>query len=306
MKNALVKAHLALLAVNIIYGANYVVAKDVMPAYLNPISFVMARVVGALILFWILNRFVGLDKVKSKDLILLMFCGLFGVALNQLFFFEGLSMTSPVNASIIMPTTPIIVVILSYFMLKEKISKNRLIGISIGLIGALGIVLLGAGVFSGKTSVNADSLGDLFILINATSYALYLVLVKPLMQRYSPLTVISYVFLFGSAFVVPYAFSDFTSQDWNMPGIIYLEIAFVIICVTFFAYLLNIFALKTVSPAVSSSYIYLQPLLSLFFTWIHDESTGGNMLGSLEPLHAVFALMIVAGVYITSKEAKKA
>ncbi len=304
MNNALIKAHLALLAVNIIYGANYVVAKDVMPAYLNPISFVMARILGALVMFWILNRFVGLDKVKPKDFIRLLFCGLFGVALNQLFFFEGLSMTSPVNAAIIMPCTPIIVVVLSFFILKESLSRNRLIGISLGLAGALGVILIGA--FSDGKDINANGLGDLFILINATSYALYLVLVKPLMKRYSPLTVISYVFLFGSAFVVPYAFSDFTAQNWEMPTDIYVKIAFVVICVTFLAYLLNIFALKTVSPAVSSSYIYLQPLLSLLFTWMHDEITGGNMLGTLVPLHAVFALMIVAGVYITSREARKA
>lgn len=302
----MLKAHLALLAVNIIYGANYVIAKDVMPAYLNPASFVMARVLGALILFWLLNRFVGLDKVKTKDFILLMFCGLFGVALNQMFFFEGLSITSPVSAAIIMPCTPIIVVLLSYFLLKEQISKNRLLGISIGLAGALGIVLLGAGFFSGKTDLQTSANGNLFILINATSYALYLVLVKPLMKKYSPLTVISYVFLFGSAFVIPYAAETFVEQTWDMPMNIYLAIAFVVICTTFLAYLLNIYALKIVSPAISSSYIYLQPLLSLLFTWLHDQSTGGNMLGSLEPLHGVFALMIIAGVYITSREARKA
>lgn len=293
----LLRAHLALLLVNVIYGANYIIAKEVMPEHLSPSVFVMTRVLGALIMFWILNRFVGLDKVKTKDFVRLALCGLCGVALNQLFFFEGLSLTSPVNSAIIMTSTPVIVILLSLLVLRERITINRITGIVIGLAGAVGIILLGVGA----NTPGVNWLGDTFILINATSYAFYLVLVKPLMKKYSPITVISYVFLFGSAFVFPYASSDFFVQEWEFPTNVWLQITYVVVATTFIAYLLNIFALKIVSPTVSSSYIYLQPLLSLVFALLHDHWYKGNLAGDPGPWHVLCALMIFTGVYLVSR-----
>lgn len=295
----IVRAHLALLLVNLFYGANYVLAKDVMPEYINPASFIMCRVLGALLLFWIVNRFTGIDKVAPRDMILMAICGLFGVCVNQLFFFEGLSLTSPVNAAIIMTSTPVIVVLLSAIVLKERFFGKRIMGILLGLMGALGVILFGA--YVADTTIEASPRGDTFILINATSYALYLVLVKPLMARYSPLTVISYVFLFGCMFILPYSLDSFRAQSWIMPTDIWLKFAFVIVCVTFLAYLLNIYALKTVSPSVSSSYIYLQPLLAFLFASLHDSMTGGNLVAELSIWHLVFAIMIVSGVYLVSQ-----
>jgi len=271
-----------------------------MPNYLNPSTFIMMRVLGALCLFWLVNRFTGLDKVTTKDMLRLAVCGLFGVALNQLFFFEGLNLTSPVNSAIIMTSTPVIVVFLSWLILKERLGRYRLIGVILGLCGAIGIILS-----SGK-SEGISPLGDAFILINATSYALYLVMVKPLMVKYSPITVISYVFLFGCAFVVPYSIEGFIATSWDFPQGIWLRIMFVVFFVTFIAYLLNIFALKTVSPAVSSAYIYLQPLLSILFTWVHDELYGTSLVSDLGPWHAAFAALIFFGVYLVSRKPKYA
>lgn len=298
----IVRAHLALLLVNLFYGANYVLAKDVMPQYINPASFIMSRVLGALILFWIVNRFTGMDKVAPKDMIRLAICGLFGVCVNQLFFFEGLSLTSPVNAAIIMTSTPVIVVFLSALVLKERFFGRRIMGILLGLMGALGVILYGA--YVADKTIEASPRGDTFILINATSYALYLVFVKPLMAKYSPLTVISYVFLFGCMFILPYSLDSFRDQSWIMPMDIWLKFSFVIVCVTFLAYLLNIYALKTVSPSVSSSYIYLQPLLAFLFASLHDSMTGGNLVAELSIWHLVFATMIVSGVYLVSQRKK--
>lgn len=299
MKRGIIYAHLALLAVNLIYGANYVIAKGVMPEYLNPATFIMARVTGALLLFWIVNRFVGLDKVKGKDFIRLAFCGLFGVAVNQLFFFEGLNLTSPVNAAIIMTSTPIMVVLISWPILGDRISLKKLLGIGLGLSGALGVIL------SGGNAAGISPTGDSFILINAMSYALYLVLVKPLMSKYSPITVISYVFAFGCAFVVPYSYDSFAGQDWALPTGVLLRVGFVVFFVTFIAYLLNIFALKIVSPTVSSSYIYLQPLLSTLFALMHDSMYGSSMVSGLTVFHLLFGLMICSGVYIVSRASLK-
>ena len=297
MKSAILKAHLALLAVNIIYGVNYIVAKDVMPAFLSPPAFVMTRVLGAVALFWLLNRFTGIDRVKTADLGRLALCGLFGVALNQLFFFEGLSLTNGVNAAIIMTSTPVLVILLSFVVLKEKITQTRITGVLLGLGGAIGVIALG-----GNASSGVNQLGDTFIFINATSYALYLVTVKPLMSKYSPVTVISYVFLFGSAVVVPYSSSAFFDQSWVLPDHVYWKMTFVVLGTTFLAYLLNIFALRVVSPTVSSSYIYLQPVLTFVFALIYDHYFGGNMAGEPGIWHLIFTLLIFSGVYLVSKQ----
>jgi drug/metabolite transporter (DMT)-like permease len=175
----LYKAHLALLGANIIYGANYIIAKGIMPNKIGPSSFVFLRILGAGILFWILKSFIK-EKVEKKDFLRLLFCGLLGVAANQLLFFHGLNLTSPIDASIIITAIPVLVVIFSFFILKEKITSNKLLGVSIGAMGA--ILLIWYGNRSGGTS---SLLGNLFIFINACSYALYLVLVKPLMKKYN-------------------------------------------------------------------------------------------------------------------------
>ena len=303
MRNTLIQAHSALMAVNIIYGANYVIAKGVMSeeviavSHLTPAGFVMTRIFGAVILFWILHRFMGIEKVARTDLARLAFCGLFGVALNQMFFFEGLARTSPIDASIIMMTTPVTVVLLSFVILKERPSWKRVLGVAVGLGGAIGLILQST-QSGGKAS---DPEGNLFILINALSYASYLVLVKPLMTKYKPVTVISYAFLFGALFAMPRGMGSFTEVNWDLPSMVLWKIAFVVVCTTFIAYLLNIFALKIVSPTVSSSYIYLQPVLSLFFVWVDDRISGGSALGVLSIFHLIFGLLVCLGVFLVSR-----
>ena len=163
MKSNLIKAHVALFIVNALYGANHVVAKGVMPTYLTPSAFIFLRAAGATILFWLLKFLFVKEKVERKDLLLLAGCGMFGVTINQLFFFHGLSLTSPVNTGIIMTINPILVVILSYFILKESITLRKSLGIALGASGAI-LLTLTAGTGSGDSS-----LGDLFVFINAIS-----------------------------------------------------------------------------------------------------------------------------------------
>jgi drug/metabolite transporter (DMT)-like permease len=182
----LYKAHLALLGANIIYGANYIIAKGIMPNKIGPSAFIFLRILGAGILFWILKSFIK-EKVEKKDFLRLIFCGVFGIAINQLLFFHGLNLTSPIDASIIMTSLPVLVMIYSFFMLNEKITRNKLAGIAIGAIGA--IILI---VYSNKSGGTSSLLGNLFIFINAASYGLYLVLVKPLMKKYNTITIISF------------------------------------------------------------------------------------------------------------------
>lgn len=297
-----VLAHLALFAVNLLYGANYVIAKGVMPKYVGPNGFILMRVAGAVVLFWMILLF-RLQKVAKRDLITLAICGLFGVGINQLLFFNGLMRTSPLNASIIMTMTPIIVFILSIIILKEKSTKTKILGIALGAFGSITLTLL-----SKSSGVNSSSLGDLFILLNAISYSIYLVLIKPLMVKYSPLTVITWVFTFGLIYVLiwPFSTSEFTTIDWtSMPTDIPWRIGFVILGVTFLPYLLMVFAMKDVSPSVASSYIYFQPVLAGIFIFIFYLIGAENYTSDFSIWKVLCAIIIFVGVYLVSKTPKK-
>ena len=179
-------AHAAILGANIIYGLNYSIAKDVMPEFIQPFGFIFCRVSGALLLFWMFAQFAEKEKVSERDLALMAVCGAFGVASNQLMFFYGLNLTSPINAAIILTCNPILVLLISAVVIRERITSRKIIGIGLGLTGAVGLIL-----FKGLSALSSDGfIGDLFVFLNATSYAIYLVLVKPLMQKYKPITVI--------------------------------------------------------------------------------------------------------------------
>ena len=303
MSNA-IRAHLALIGVNIFYGANHIVAKGVMPDYLGPNAFIFFRVSVTSILFFIFFKLFINEKIDKKDYYKFALCGLFGVTINQLFFFNGLEITSAFNAGIIMTSTPILVVLLAFFILKEQITVVKIIGIVSGAIGA--ILLTSAGRIPGFDNPT----GDLFIFINALSFGLYLVLVKPLMSKYKPLTVITYNFLFGLFFVCcyPNVSQELIETNFNQFNtVIWLRITFVIIGATFFTYLLNIYALKYVSPSVSGSYIYTQPILVIIFTilfgylgWAEDYS------GSISFEKISYMLLIFLGVYLISKGSVKA
>ncbi len=263
MKNtSFIKAHLALFSVNALYGASHILAKGVMPDYLTPSVFILFRVLGAVLLFWLVKFFFIQEKIARKDLLRFAGAGMFGVAVNQMCFFHGLSLSSSINAGIIMTINPILVAILSYFILKERLSVRKSVGILIGATGAI-LLTLTAGTGSGDSI-----LGDFLLFINATSYALYLVLVKPLMQRYAPLTVITYVFTFGLVYILIYppTITEFFATDFSsFTTAIVLKIIYIVVGVTFLTYLLTVYALKFLSPSVSSSYIYLQPVLVMLF-----------------------------------------
>ena len=284
------RAHLSILGANIIYGINYTVAKDVMPDYITPFGFVFCRILGALILFWSVS-FIQYEKIEKKDLLLLATCGFFGVFANQLMFLYGLDNTTPINASIIMISNPILVLIASAIILKNRITGMKVTGITLGIIGALLLLLLKQDFSFGSEYL----LGDLFIFLNAAAYGVYLVLVFPLMKKYNPITVLKWVFTFGFIFVIPFSIQDFSNTAWhNFSLKIWLEFSFVIIGTTFFAYLLNIYGLKRLNPSVVSTYIYLQPLFAaLIAIWAGKDAIDGVKI--------IAALLIFSGVYLVNK-----
>ena len=297
MKN--VNAHLALLFVNVLYGASHVLAKGVMPQFLSPNVFILFRVLGATLLFWLVISFIGREKIDKTDYPRLIACGLFGVAINQLFFFHGLNLSSAFNSGIIMALNPIMVAILSFFLLKERVTLLRTFGIALGATGAILLTLKGA------TGKGDSSLGDLFLFINSLSYAIYLVIVKPLMQRYKPITVITWVFTFGLGFVIlfPPTVPQFIATNYSgFTSEIILKIGYVILGVTFLTYLLTMFGLKYLSPTVSSSYIYTQPVTVILFAWLFAIlNWSEDYTGTITFEKIGYMLIIFTGVYITSK-----
>ncbi len=289
-----IKAHLALLGANLFYGAGFTVAKMVMPSLIQPKGFILIRVGIVTLLFW-LSYFGGehfkttIDKKDWKTLIL---CAIFGVATNQLFFFLGLNLTSPIHASLMMLSTPILVSLFAVYALYEKLSVNKIIGLILGVSGAVILVLLG-----GKEKVATNALlGDLFVLLNATSYAIYLVMAKPLMSKYRPIIVIRWVFLIGLLFVFPFGITELTEIDWSLFSFNeYAAVAFIVICCTFFTYLWNIYALRILSPATAGAYIYLQPVFAAFIA-IFFFSEG------LSWIKVISSILIFTGVYLVSKK----
>lgn len=290
------KAHLALFSVNAFYGANHILAKGVMPTYLTPNVFIAMRAVGSALLFWLVKLVLVKEKIARKDVLRMAICGIFGVANNQLFFFHGLNLSSSINAGIIMTLNPIMVAILAFIFLKESLSLQKVTGIGIGATGAI-LLTLTVGSGSGDSM-----LGDLFLFINALSYGVYLILVKPLMSKYKPITVITYVFTFGSMYVLlfPPTLIDLQTTNFStIPLNVWAKILFVIVFVTFLVYLLTVYALKSLSASVSSTYIYLQPVMVLFFTvifayWGFAESNTASI--SWEKM--AYMLIIFLGVFL--------
>jgi len=290
MSRKLLLAHLALLGANLIFGVNYVIAKGIMPDYLEPRAIIFLRVLGASIIFWIVGEFTKKEKVARKDLIRLALISFFGVALNQIMFFEGLNLTTPINSSIIMVGVPILVLVFSHFFIGDKLNRNKITGIILGFAGAAYLILQG-----GRLSFESNTMvGNIFVLINASSYALFLVLVKPLMAKYSPITIMKWVFLFGFMYVAPVSLNLVIDANYSaIPLNIWLSIGFVILFTTVFAYLLNNYSLKTISPTINSAYIYTQPVIAS----IVAISFGKDNLTMHE---IIAALLIFIGVYYVS------
>ncbi|GAA4965624.1 DMT family transporter [Algibacter aquimarinus] len=302
MNSNIFKAHLALLGANLIYGANYIIAKGIMPEKINPNAFVFIRLACCVVLFWAIKFLFFKEKVKRKDFLRLALCGLLGAAINMLFFFHGINLTSPVDASIIMTVTPVIVLIFSFFILKERITKNKLIGITIAGIGAVFLIIYGS-----KATGTSSFIGNLLVFLNATSYGLYLVFVKTLMKKYNAITVISWMFLFGLIFVSPFTLPDFINTNFEaFTTNTYLVIGYVVLFTTFFAYLFNIYALNYVMPSVTSSYIYLQPVISFIMVSIYAYMLMKDEYAQdINFIKILSCLMVIVGVYIISKSSNK-
>ena len=285
---------LAALGAAIIYGLNHTIAKNVMPTYITPFGFILLRVLGAAILFWLVSFFIKPEKIQKKDWPRLIACSFLGMVINMLAFFKGLELSTPVNSSVIITISPIIVFIFSAILLKEKIQFLKTIGIISGFIGAVILVL-----YTSKTGINAPNipLGNVLFILNSFAYGLYLVLVKPLIEKYNIITLLKWLFLLAIFLNLPVTFNEFTSVKWADLPIknAVLPMLFVVVGTTFCTYLFNAYALRTLSPSTVSSFIYLQPIVGI----VYAVSTKSDTLSLVS---VTGMILIFIGIYLVTKK----
>jgi len=287
-----VKAHISLFIAQVIYALNYSVAKDLMPNAIKPLGLVMLRIIGALILFWTFSFFIKSEKIEKSDIKKLMILALFGVCINQVFFIYGLSLTKPINSAIIMVSNPIAVMLFTLIFFKERITIFKIGGLTLGIIGALTLLL-----FKGSFTLGSETItGDLMTLVNSLSWAIFVVMAKPYMIKYQTITVMKWLFLFGFIYLLPFGLPDLLEVNWlHLSPSVLMAMAFVVIGTTFLAYLLNMYALKALSSSVVSMYIYFQPFLATLIAVYYGKD-------EITPIKIVSALCIVFGVFFVSKK----
>ena len=288
-------AILAAIGATTIYALNHTIAKGVMPHHVQPFGFIIFRVGGAALLFWIISLFGPKERIEKKDYPRMLICALLGMGINMLVFFKGLSLSTPINSAVLVTTTPIIVLVLSAVLIKENISRAKIFGIAIGLLGALGLIL-----FSSEIRQDAPNipLGNFLILMNSVFYGSYLIIVRPLLDKYHPFTFMKWLFTLGILICLPFGYQEFAQTDFaHLPQEAIWSIIFVVVGTTFCTYLFNIFALTQLKASTLSACVYVQPLMGILYA----TATGKDSLTTLKILAASLVLL---GVYLASRKPK--
>ncbi len=288
-------AILAAIGATTIYGINHTVAKGVMPTYVKPFGFIMLRVVGATILFWGISFLGPKEKIAKKDWGRILVCAILGMVVNMLSFFKGLQLSTPINSAVLVTITPIIVVILSAFFLSEKITVNKGLGIILGFIGAIALILFGAEIRQDAPNI---PFGNFLFIVNATAYGSYLILIKKLIEKYHPFTLMKWLFTVALIINLPITLPEALEIKWStMPLWVYGSIAFVVIGTTFMTYLFNVFALTELKASTVGAFVYVQPLFGILFALISGKD-------QLTLVKIVATALVLFGVYLASKKPK--
>jgi drug/metabolite transporter (DMT)-like permease len=288
------RAHLALVAANLIYGLNFTIAKSVMPGFIKPLALVSLRSVIAALLFWITSMFLPKEKVEKRDLLYIFGCSFLGVVINQVLFLAGLNLTTPINSSIILAINPVAAFVFAAIILKERISMIRGAGLAVGLSGIMLLIL-----HEGRPDLSSRTfLGNLYTLINTLSWALFTVVIKRMLEKYSPVTVMKWVFFFGMFTNIPLGYSEWSTTDWfAITPSAWIAIGFVVVFATYLGYLLLTYGLRRLSPTIVSSYTYSQPIIAAIVATLIGQD-------SLKLIDITSALLIFAGVFMISRQQK--
>lgn len=290
--NKRIWAILAATGASFIYGVNHTLAKGLMPNHIEAYGFVMLRVLGAAIVFWLVSLFVKSEPIQRRDWPRILLCAALGMFINMLLFFKGLSLSTPINSSVIVTISPILVFVLSAVLIREKITWIKASGAVLGLLGALMLV-----IFTTSSTVDAPNipLGNALIIVNATSYGLYLIVVRPLTTRYSSITLMKWFFLIAVIINFPIGIREFTEVKWvALPFSAIWRMGFVVLGTTVLTYLLNIYALKELSASTIGVFVYLQPLIAIAFAII----TGADQLNLIK---VIAGILVFIGVYMVSR-----
>lgn len=290
------KAHLALLATNIFFALNFTTVKYLLNGgYLKPFGLNLIRVAVTSILLWVLYIFnTEKKRIQRKDWTKFLMCAVAGIAINQLAFIKGLSLTYSIHASLLLLITPILITFIAAWVLKERLNNNKLIGLALGIGGALVLILA-----KDRSGNPGDVLiGDLLIILNAVSYTFYFVLVKPLMLEYNPIAVLRNVFTIGFFIILPFCWTEFSQINWvNFSSKEYFTLGMIVIPGTFCAYLFNMYGIKNLGAAISGNYIYTQPLFA--------AALAIGFLGEALSAYKILAgLLIFTGVFLANKQTK--
>jgi len=266
-----------------------------MPDVVMPYGFIMLRVIGAAILFWGISIFGPKEHIERKDYLRMLLCAFLGMGFNMLAFFKGLSLSTPINSAVLITLTPIIVLVLSAILIREKISKLKIGGIFIGFLGALGLLLLGAEIRQDAPNI---PVGNALIILNAILYGSYLIVAKTLIKKYHPFTFMKWLFTLGIFICLPFGFGELSEIQWSsMSFEAVWQITFVVVGTTFCTYLFNIFALTQLKASTLSAFIYVQPLLGILFAVVMGKD-------SLTAVKILAATMVLLGVYLAGRKPK--
>jgi drug/metabolite transporter (DMT)-like permease len=290
------KAHLAVLSANFIFGANYAVVKFATPGFLPPFALNVVRILSSLFLFWTMFLFKpGKVPVQRKHMPRFILCAITGVVINQIMFIKGVSLTTPIHSALLSLATPIFITLIAAWLLKEGFGWLKFGGLILGVSGAAMLILIKDNHHTGSDML----LGDIFVLINAISYSFYLVLVRPLMQHYSGIQVLRWIFTFGSLVILPFGMQDFISTNWSgFTTTAWMALAFIGIGATFLAYLLNVYGINIIGASATGAYIYTQPV----FAAVIAVLVAGEKLSWIKLLAA---LLIFTGVYLANLKKKE-
>jgi len=292
MQDRNIKGHAALFVAYIIFGLNNPIAKSVLEheELFSALAVTFYRIGGAAVLFWLLSLFTKRESVPVRDLLLLFGASLLGISINQMTFIVGLSHSSPIDASVITTTSPIMTMILAALFLKEPITWKKAAGVFIGAVGALLLI------YTGTTSNQHQSTveGSLLCLLSTLSFAIYLTAFKKLILRYSPVTLMKWMFLFAAICILPFCRKDIVTVNYAaVPMNIYLKIMYIVGLATFFAYLLIPVGQKFLRPTIVSMYNYIQPIVSSLVAVALGMDRFGWVKGSA-------AALVFLGVYIVT------
>lgn len=287
--------HAAVLTANILWGLMAPLSKEALN-YLGAVGascmvLPTLRMLGATVLFWLLSLFTPKERVARRDLPLLLGAGLLAVAFNQNLFICGIAFTSPVDASVVATMLPVATMLLAAVVLGEPISHLKAGGVAVGMAGAALMALSGS---AGLTLDANHALGDTMCFLAQCIFASYLVFCKGLIGRYSPVTLMKWMFLLSTVVVTPFSASDLMALDWlAVPTNVMLDMAYIVVCGTFVTFLILPIGQKLLRPTVVSAYNYTQPVVS---------TTAAVLLGldSLGPWKAMAAALVIIGVVMVS------